>query len=118
MDSPAVKGVAITTTPNEAYEQMQTGGGKGVAITTTPNVAYEQMQPGGGKEAEETPQYDDYEKMQQGGDEKTSLVCSPTECPSVTRHPLPAVPSPPNAPTEGVDEVEEEAVYEPIPGDK
>ena len=100
MDSPAVKGVAITTTPNEAYEQMQ---------------------PGGGKEAEETPQYDDYEKMQQGGDEKSpqyELVCSPTECPSITRHPLPAVPSPPNAPTEGVDETEEQAVYEPIPGDK
>ena len=100
MDSPAVKEVAITTTPNEAYEQMQ---------------------PGGGKETEETPQYDDYEKMQQGGDEKTpqyELVCSPTECPSITRHPLPAVPSPPNAPTESVDEAEEQAVYEPIPGDK
>ena len=95
MDSPAVKGVAITTTPNEAYEQMQ---------------------PGGGKEVE-----DDYEKMQQGGDEKSpqyELVSSPTECPPVTRHPLPAVPSPPNAPTESVDEAEEQAVYEPIPGDK
>ena len=33
--------------------------------------------------------------------------------PPVTQHPLPAVPS---APTESVDEAEEQAVYEPIPG--
>ena len=100
MDSPAVKGVAITTSPNEAYEQMQQGGAKEEDITS---------------------QYEDYEKMQQGGEEKApqyELVCSPTECPPVTRHPLPAIPSPPNAPTEGVDEAEEQAVYEPIPGDK
>ena len=52
MDSPAVKEVAITTTPNEAHEQMQ---------------------PGRVKEAEETPQYDDYEKMQQGGDKDSPV---------------------------------------------
>ena len=83
MDSPAVKGVAITTTPNEAYEQMQQGGYK---------------------EEEETPQYE--------------VMCSPTECSPVTQHPLPPVPSPLDAPTESVDEAEEQAVYEPIPGDK
>ena len=27
LDSPAVKGVAITTTPNSAYEEIQKGGG-------------------------------------------------------------------------------------------
>ena len=48
------------------------------------------------------------------------LVSSPTKCPPcpVTRHPLPAVPSPPNGLIESVDEAEEQAVYEPIPGDK
>ena len=89
-----MNGVAITTTPNEAYGQM-----KGVAITTTPNEAYGQMQQGGGKEEEETPQYE--------------VVCRPP----VTQQPLPAIPSPPDPPTEGVDETDE-AVYEPIPGDK
>ena len=57
----------------------------------------------GGKEEEETPQYE--------------VVCSPTKCPPITRHPLPAIPSPPGPPTEGVD-LTDEAVYEPIPGDK
>ena len=38
MDSPSAKGVAITTTPNDAYEEMQQGKGK--------------------EEEEETPQYE------------------------------------------------------------
>ena len=99
MNSPAVNGVAITTTPNEAYEEM-----KGVAITTTPNEAYGQMQQEGGRQEEETPQYEE--------------MCGPTTSSSVTQHPLPPVPSPLDAPTESVDEAEKQAVYEPIPGDK
>ena len=99
MDSPAVKGVAITTTHNESYEQMDQGGGK---------------------EEEEIPQYEGYEQMQKGKVEKTpqyEVVCSPTECSPVTRHPLPAIPSPLDSPIEGVDGTDED-VYEPIPGDK
>ena len=101
MDSPAVKGVAITTTPNEAYEQTDQGGGK---------------------EEEEVTQYEGYEQMQPRGVEKTpqyEVVCSPTECSPVTRHPLPALPSSPDPPTEVLDdsETDEQAVYEPIPGD-
>ena len=76
MNSPAVNSVAITTTPNEAYGQM-----KGVAITTTPNEAYGQVQQGGESQKEETPQYE-----------------------VVPQHPLPPVPSPLNAPTEGVED--------------
>lgn len=70
MDLPAVKGVAITTTPNEAYDQ------------------------GRGKEEEEVTQYEGYEQMQKGEMEKTpqyEVVSSPTECSPVTRHPLVAV---------------------------
>ena len=115
MNSPAVNGVAITTTPNEAYEEMKGAAitttpneayeeMKGVAITTTPNEAYGQMQQERGRQEEETPQYE--------------VMCGPTASSPFTQHPLPPVPSPPNAPTESVDEAEEQAVYEPIPGDK
>ena len=71
-------------------------------VTTTPNEAYEQRK---GKEEEETLQYE--------------VMSTPTA--SSTDHaqpPLPAVPSPPDAPTESVDKAEEQAVYEPIPGEK
>ena len=89
-----IKDVAIATTPNEAYGQM-----KGVAVALAPNEAYGQMQQGGSKEEEEeTPQY-------------KVVYWSP-----VTRNPLPAIPSPLDPPTEGVDGTDE-AVYEPIPGD-
>ena len=72
-------------------------------MTTTPNEAYGLTQHGGGKEEEEeTSQYE--------------VMSTPTA--SSTQHPLPPVPSPLDAPTEGVDEVEEQAMYEPIPGDK
>ena len=96
MDSPAVKGVAIATTNNDAYGQVQQEGSK---------------------EEERNPQYEGYEQMEQGGEEKSpqyEVVCSPTECSPVTRYALPPVPSPLDPPTEGGDE----AVYEPIPGDK
>ena len=70
-----------------------------VVAVTTPNEAYGQMQQGGSREEEEeTPQY-------------KVVYWSP-----VTRHPLPAIPSPPDPPTEAIDGTDE-AVYEPILGD-
>ena len=62
------------------------------------------MQQGGGKREEKNLQYE--------------VVCSPTESSPVTRYAPTAVPSPPDAPTEGEDEAKKQAVYEPIPGDK
>ena len=71
-------------------------------VSTTPNEAYGLTQQGGGKEEEDTFQYE--------------VMSTPTA--SSIQHPLPPVPSPLDAPTEGVDEVEEQAMYEPIPADK
>ena len=55
--------------------------------------------------------------MQRGGgrDPQYEMVCSPTECLPITQHSLPAVSSPPNTPTVGA---EEQAVNEPIAGEK
>ena len=93
--SPVIEGVAITTTPNTAYEMMKQGGRVGgeYEVVNSP--------PGG------PPLSKDLEGMYE--------VPSPPS----SHQPMPAIPLPVAPPTSGnVGGAGEEAVYESIPGDK
>ena len=90
----------MTTLPGSLDE-------KGLAITTTTNRAYEPIKHGG----------DEYEQVNSPPESPlggyVSVVPSP---PPPSHQPLPAVPPPAAIPPP--ENGGEEAVYEPIPGDK
>ena len=98
--SPVIEGVAITTTPNTAYEMMKQGGRVGgeYKVVNSP--------PGG------PPLSKDLEGMYE-----VYEVPSPPS----SHQPVPAIPLPVASPISGNvggAREEEEEVYEPIPGDK
>ena len=92
--SPVIEGVAITTTPNTAYETMKQGGRVGgeYEVVNSP--------PGG------PPLSKDLEGMYE--------VPSPPS----SHQPVPLPVAPPTPGNVGGAGEEEEEVYEPIPGDK